>query len=1494
MTDRQTLERLLADVPAGRLDLAVSALDPAHATYLGRFLPTGRLTLSGCRRADEAGDAVVTGTGTAAPLTGLAVTVRFTLTDNTVTRVRVTASATPTWSLADAFPALAGTLLGTLRFDNPTMTLDTVVLAPTVDNPTPDPADAPMTFVGDLRITAGMTAVALLFPGDSHPVSGEITMVTLAPDGFPLAHPTVPSIVLYGADGESLRLGLFQVTDLRYEIFGVPGLNYRTVDSEVSAILVLTGAIDVRVSTAEGGTETHQVLLSAQIVGWDNDVVLAADFSGLGALTLDDVARLAGLDSLDLPFGIDASAGISLGEVVVSLTRSTGSWAIGHMALTVRADTNWVIIDNLLELQALELTVRVDRPTASPRTSILVNGLLAIGDEGTLQLVADSATRRVGGSLYGEAPLRIREVYQHFTGEDPSHLPDLDVNRFQADVTLPSGGAGTTFGGEIVVSGEWMLSDEVELLDLSFDLHHGPTGTDVRAMAGFRVDQVTVVLRAAYDPSPDLRWTFSGETGPGEAIPIGPAVDSLAERFGGLTLPAPLADLTVDNLGVDVSTGTKRLFVTGQARFPVDGTDVAITVTIDTAQRSFEGLVELAVPLRDGSTFHPRLDVHLDDDPTARRLAASYAHADSDPVPDVRALVGAFSPTAAGYIPPGVVVDVRHLIFAQNRPVGGTGTSYVLGVDLKLTVDLAGLPVVGEHLSGATTIGMDLLRILAATTALTAADVVALNKLLPSPIPALPAAGLPAGFTIDGTLRLGPLEQPVTLPVSGATGTTTPPAGPVPTPPNQTTTGDNAAWLPVQRAFGPVRLSRVGVAFRQGSGDPRLALLLDASVGLGGLTLSLQGLSVGISLTDPLSTPSFGLSGMGLAYSQGPVSITGAFLKSEIVYDGVTYPAYGGTAQLRSGELSLTAIGSYTQLPAGPSVFVYAWLDYPIGGPPFFLVRGIAAGFGYNRRLVLPPIDNVASFPLIAEVTGSRTRDSDLGAELRALTQWIPPSVGDILLTAGVHFTSFEMVDSFVLVAATFGHRFELDVLGLSTLVLPSPEVGAVVTPIAEVQLALRASLVPEDGYLTVLAQLTRDSFLLSRACHLTGGIAFSTWFAGPHSGDFVLTAGGYHPHFPVPAHYPTVPRLGFNWQVSPQLRVAGSAYFALTPGALMAGGGLSAVWQDGSMRAWFDASMDFLIAWQPYHYEASLHVSVGASYTYHFFGTHTINVRVGTEVNLWGPDFGGTAKVDLHVTSIHIAFGAGRGGGPQALDWTTFRNTLLPAPSEITSVTLRADSRRAAPDAPADDLGIVDPASLVLSTDSRIPISRAVRGTEETALGTGPASATRFGIGPMEIAVGDGSATHRIVITLGGKNVENQFDYAPVFKSLPTALWGGRLTPAATDNTLTPELVTGYAVTPRTVSDPEPAWLDRAALQADTALFEVKNAIRLAAPAAVPDAPGTDPERTKQVTDTFRSPAVAAARAGVLAALLPHASVDLTGFDTSQFHSIPRVAANA
>lgn len=97
---------------------------------------------------------------------------------------------------------------------------------------------------------------------------------------------------------------------------------------------------------------------------------------------------------------------------------------------------------------------------------------------------------------------------------------------------------------------------------------------------------------------------------------------------------------------------------------------------------------------------------------------------------------------------------------------------------------------------------------------------------------------------------------------------------------------------------------------------------------------------------------------------------------------------------------------------------------------------------------------------------------------------------------------------------------------------------------------------------------------------------------------------GGYHPDFKPPAHYPqNLKRLGFDWLVDANTTIKGELYFAMTPTAVMAGGRLEAHWHSGSMGADFVVTADFLIAWEPYHYEAHISLEIQAYAVIEIFG---------------------------------------------------------------------------------------------------------------------------------------------------------------------------------------------------------------------------------------------------------------------------------------------------
>ncbi|HEY0607615.1 MAG TPA: DUF6603 domain-containing protein, partial [Herpetosiphonaceae bacterium] len=427
-----------------------------------------------------------------------------------------------------------------------------------------------------------------------------------------------------------------------------------------------------------------------------------------------------------------------------------------------------------------------------------------------------------------------------------------------------------------------------------------------------------------------------------------------------------------------------------------------------------------------------------------------------------------------------------------------------------------------------------------------------------------------------------------------------------------------------------------------------------------------------------------------------------------------------------------------------------------------------------------------------------------------ALQRYIPPSVGDSFLAVGVKFTSFKLIESFALLTVAFGHRIEVNLLGLSTYRAPPQLPGETVEPVAEVQLALKGSFLPDEGFLGVSAQLTPASYILSRSCRLTGGFAFFCWFPStsgapsPHAGDFVLTLGGYHPSFNIPAHYPRVPRLGLNWQVDERLSIKAEAYCALVPSALMAGGRLQAVWSSGTITAWFNAGVDVIIAWRPYHYDAYAFIEVHGSYTIRILGTHTITINASANLHIWGPTFSGVAHVSIAVVSFKVTFGDASQETP-ALSWGQFQQSFLPAPRDAgiqdatknrlnscCTIAVSAGLVRKG-DRDQGDLGVIDPERLVLITSSVIPSS-----TVKVAGVTleGEQGFPEIGIAPLN--AGNVTSVHEVTLRReDGKSVADSLRCTPVLKDVPRALWGHSSQPTISGPGLVAGALTGLVIRP-------------------------------------------------------------------------------------------------
>jgi len=1469
------INRLKSILQFGSTSLSVTldALESDALTQtLAPFMPDKILNLNSITKTDETAQTLsITGTGASAPFVSMKTTALFSLDEAGAVSLFITAEGQPGWTLGASFAPLGKTLLSTIKFQpSPTLYLSSYDVSAQIKTG--------MFFDATLASDSPLAAFGFLL-GEAEPkVSGVIQMV----EG-------IPDMILAGPTNPAADLDFFKLTNIQYELYSDARYNAGIYEWEADAYVGFSAGIEFK---AQG--QTYTITIMADVYDPARSVLFVVNLQdGLDA-AMEELSALVNGIGLDIPTSdFQITNNIKLSDLKV-MVNPGGAKKIEYITLGIQTIENWTLIEDLLTLEAIDVNFRIDMAGASKVSGVL-SGLLGIGQTGTLELSANFDDFAFGGALRRGDPLNLTEVFAHFMKLNDPSLPEINLVNFDFFVQYSAG----VYSGDIELQGNWEIPVGVTNLvieDVKFSLNRMGTNaeTQMSAQGVFGISDFQLVVKADYE-SVATGWTFEGSTGYGQQVPLGTLIGDLAKVFGvDSEMPAPVRNLTVENLHAKFNTKTKDFSFSCEAKFPIEDTLIDITVSIDLRNiagnytKNFGGQIKIG-----GLAF----DLHFSQDNTSETFFASYSHPGVQQSIKIKTLVADVSSTLAEPIPESLEIEIKDVLFGFTK--NATGSKFLFGLDLSTGISLSNLPLVGQEFPPEATVGVDDLQFLVASQLFTQVEASAFNNMIPYGVTKLPSSDLTQGLNVTAVLKFGESILPLSLPITSSTTTTTPP----PVQPGVTST-DNAKWFNLQKSFGPVVFNRVGVQYQ----DSAVWFLLDAALSLSGLTLSLNGLALGSPVNK--FEPEFDLRGLGINYQSGPLGVGGSFLRIPGDAAKGTSDEYDGTATLKTEQLTLSAIGSYTKLNGHPSLFLYAVLDYPLGGPSFFFVTGLSLGFGYNRSVVIPPIEQVAQFPLVAEAiagtpaanvqsppasgTGTSAQ-SKLASELQKIHLYIPPTVGEMFLAVGIKFTSFKLIDSFALLTVSVGKQFEIGVLGLSTLIVPTPVPGAPpVTPLAVVQMALRATFIPDEGFLGVDAQLTSASYVFSRACHLTGGFAFYCWFSGEHAGDFVQTLGGYHPNYVVPAHYPQVPRLGFNWRVNNELKLKGGVYFALTPSAVMAGGNLQATWESGDLKAWFNAGADFILSWKPYHYDARLYLDMGASYTFKVdMGVGTvrkkISVNVGAELHVWGPEFSGKAHIDLSVVSFDVKFGDDKSQQPKPIDWATFKSSFLPADDAVCAVSVKSGMVRTPEDDPTIDW-VINPKEFSLVTNSVIPSKAAYAAGNEIEAGT---YASAFGVASMGLKAKELVTSQTISITRStGEAAEDLFEFIPILKDAPAGLWGeadASLKPKLNGQGFVKQTLAGFEVRPK-----QPA--------APSETTDIACSLLQSEPEPVPDAYGwtefapfraaalDDEQRRQTLSDTLTRAEVASVRDELLRALEVTTPVNVSEATAGAFLIPPQI----
>ena len=1165
--------------------------------------------------------------------------------------------------------------------------------------------------------------------------------------------------------------------------------------------------------------------ISLVVPTFDGDWTLSSTDVPVGALTADALNALAGgVDVLGmLPAELADLSKLKLATFQVAFNVAKGTCTL--LRLSMEYDGDWSFFDGKFLVQSINFDVEVFNPfTAKMSYDGKLYAQMQIPPLPPFDVGGQFPDAAVFAQLAPDAVLKLSDVFLFFGLTVPSGMPDVEVSTL--GFTLhPSDGA---FTFNLAITKPVPIWQQVALDSFLFNIGAQKDGTGKLAVsgglyAGFTVASTTLSITAAYSQAGGLDLI-------GEAtnIPLGEIIADIGTKFGipATDIPEPIRNsLKIDSLRVELNTGQTTFDFTCVGRAMVSGTEVDFFPTIHvnygaaTASATFSGVLILKVPQPDKTTKDLAFTVIFSESKADTWLEAKFSVTGGViEFGDIAAVFGATLPP----IPSDLDLALKEVAFRYDFSSGALTfgvqsanygkavfvaqkisdtPQYFFLLNANQTFSLSNLPLVGEQLAKLEDISLTKLGVIISTLDKvdgTTADAInkQITEALGTDYPLIPKAGFNGKILLAGELDFGKDTLPLSvalggsstakaLPATAGAGVSLARVGEVLT----ASSSDGITWFNVQRSFGPVSINRIGVLYQ--SETQTLWFELDATLKFGPLTLSLVGLGIGSPLKS--FSPKFGLQGLGVAYSAPPVEIAGALIN--LAPPGATYIEFAGAVTIGTGTFTVQAFGYYGNKLKFSSMFLFGDLIYPFGGPPAFFVTGVALGFGYNSNLNIPTINQIQVFPFI-QVLGNSAFFGPNPTPMDVLEKmilpdpktnltWVEPQQNSLWFGAGIMFTSFELVNSVAMIFVEAGADLVIALLGVSRAQFPQAVPDLPNEPVyAYIELDLELRFAPTEGVFSLEAVLASSSFLLSKACVLTGGFAFYVWFgSNPHAGDFVVSLGGYHPGFTPPDYYPKVPRVGFHWSLDSTITIQGGTYFALTPAALMVGGALSATYQSGNLKAWFNAHADIIVRWKPFWFDAEIGITIGASYTMDLlFTSATFTLELGVDLELWGPPTGGRVSVHWYIISFSIPFGSGKESGQQITGWDDGVNPMLPnagteAAPTVLSLTPTAGltptgtgpqqqgPKSAAGDEPAE--WIVRGSQFGFAIDSPIPATTIAVGEQA------PIQGKTFDVYPLKWSNVSATQTITVASTAGPGDFSTAFDITVTVKDVSAALWG-------------------------------------------------------------------------------------------------------------------------
>lgn len=465
--------------------------------------------------------------------------------------------------------------------------------------------------------------------------------------------------------------------------------------------------------------------------------------------------------------------------------------------------------------------------------------------------------------------------------------------------------------------------------------------------------------------------------------------------------------------------------------------------------------------------------------------------------------------------------------------------------------------------------------------------------------------------------------------------------------------------LPINLSFGGVLdipTLEVGLGF---NGKLEMNARTQLRAKIGPVVADVDGLGIGLALA-PRAGGGFG--SLDFAFAVLPPKGVGVSVDADVVKGGgylyidTVHHQYAGVGQLaiRAGvELTLDIVVIVTTDPAPApdapsySLLVLASVEFSPGIALFggFFLSGLGLLVGIQRAMDADVIRAGVKSGLISELLFPKDPVANAQQLISDLQHAFPVRKDRYVLGAMAKVSygtgAAEIFTAELGFAVQIGGPLVLGVFGHFTLKWPRTEGDEILVLNLDC-----AGLWDSASKLISIDASLNDSRILTWP--LTGDAAFR---AGGPTNAFLLSVGGYHPHFQAPASFPHLDRLAITITAGSVARLRFETYTAITSNTFQIGARAEASIDLSVVQIEGHLAFDALLQFKPFHFE----VDIDAGLTIKAAGITLLAVQVDLHVS--GPNtwhVAGHLKLTILFFNIDVGFDTTFGDAKPAITLPT------------------------------------------------------------------------------------------------------------------------------------------------------------------------------------------------------------------------------------------------